>query len=883
MAIWLFPVRFGRDLCGIVLDGGDDMNAPVNQTKETLLDVSQARFCSGFGQYYSENHPTNPQKYQTITLAEIEAMVKSPQSVQKDQAQWAIFSTLKSRIHSEQREQGQFGALWVDIDEKPVGNLSVIKTMRRILPGVGFISYTTKSATNENPKCRVIIFLASLCSGEDYVLVQKKLNDRLEAAGIIPDRKTEAAGQICYLPNRGAMYQYHIEPGKPCEWETVFCDELAAEKEAQRLVNLALLERREQSRQKTIQRMESGTISVIDAYNQAHSVEDCLRAYDYQQRGNRWTSPLSSSGSPGVSTEDNKYISSHESDRETVGAFGDPFRLFCYFEHGGDRAAALKAAGEMFTVDGVSLNKANQRAYMESNLNVADKTQRCGSVADRNFREGPETLACCVVADSPPLPTNNKHDSLDKEIERLSSLSLLEYDKVRKEESESLGVRAATLDQAVKQARKSGGTDTDLPYKEIVPWSEKIHPAELLSDIAAAVRRFIVCDMQISIAVTLWIIMTWFMDAVHVAPLAVITAPEKRCGKTQLLTLIGKLVYRAITASNISPAALFRAIDVWKPTLLIDETDACLKDNEELRGIINSGHTRDSAYVIRTVGEDFTPTKFSTWGPKALSGIGHVADTLMDRSIILELRRKLSHENVDRLRYAETGFFEDLAAKLARFSIDYSEQVRQARPYLPPSLNDRAQDNWEPLLAIAVVAGPEWLDLATKTAIQISGNEIAAQSIGVELLTDIQEIFEDKGIDRISSEDLVKALIEDDEKPWATYNRGLPIKKRQLANRLKGYDIISKSVRISPVSTPKGYMKEQFEEAFSRYIPSPPSLSATTPQTNNSTVSGVADRETTHPHFEGKNACESPEIQACCAVADKKVPISATKPFEVEI
>jgi len=52
------------------------------------------------------------------------------------------------------------------------------------------------------------------------------------------------------------------------------------------------------------------------------------------------------------------------------------------------------------------------------------------------------------------------------------------------------------------------------------------------------------------------------------------------------------------------------------------------------------GHTRDSAYVIRTVGENFTPTKFSTWGAKAIAGIGHVADTLMDRAIVLELRRE---------------------------------------------------------------------------------------------------------------------------------------------------------------------------------------------------------------------------------------------------
>lgn len=146
--------------------------------------------------------------------------------------------------------------------------------------------------------------------------------------------------------------------------------------------------------------------------------------------------------------------------------------------------------------------------------------------------------------------------------------------------------------------------------------------------------------------------MTWFIDVVQVAPLAVITAPEKRCGKSQLLFILGRLVYRPLAASNITAAALFRSIDLWGPTLLIDEADAFIKDNEELRGLLNCGHTRDSAYIIRVVGDNFTPTRFNVWGAKALAGIGHLSETLMDRSVTLELRRKTPYEKVDRLRHA---------------------------------------------------------------------------------------------------------------------------------------------------------------------------------------------------------------------------------------
>jgi putative DNA primase/helicase len=255
----------------------------------------------------------------------------------------------------------------------------------------------------------------------------------------------------------------------------------------------------------------------------------------------------------------------------------------------------------------------------------------------------------------------------------------------------------------------------------------------------------------------------------------------------------------------------------------------------------------------------------------------------MDRAIILELRRKLPHEQVDRLRYAEPGLFDTLAGKLARFAMDYSDRIRQARPHLPPSLNDRAQDNWEPLLAIAMVAGPEWVETATKTALKISGSESDSQSIGVELLADIREIFEEKRVDRISTAGLIKALCEDEEKPWATYNRGLPIKPRQLAARLKGYGITSKTIRINFMETPKGYEKKQFDEAFSRYIPSPPSVSATTPQISNYQGSGVEDMPTRGGSVADRNNHRIPETEGCGVVADRKPPSGDSTRIEVII
>jgi putative DNA primase/helicase len=85
---------------------------------------------------------------------------------------------------------------------------------------------------------------------------------------------------------------------------------------------------------------------------------------------------------------------------------------------------------------------------------------------------------------------------------------------------------------------------------------------------------------------------------------------------------------------------LFRAVEKFKPVMLIGEADTFMTEKEELRGVINSGHRRSSAFVIRTVpvGDEHEPKVFSTWGAKAIPSIGKLAGTIEDRSIIIPMR-----------------------------------------------------------------------------------------------------------------------------------------------------------------------------------------------------------------------------------------------------
>lgn len=396
--------------------------------------------------------------------------------------------------------------------------------------------------------------------------------------------------------------------------------------------------------------------------------------------------------------------------------------------------------------------------------------------------------------------------------------------RIRHAAKETKTVSLPELEKQTASTMDSASAANDL-FPEVAPWPDTIDGAELLREVADLIRRHVIADPATVNAAALWAAFTWFIDVVNVAPIANITAPEKRCGKTVMLGVLARLSCRPLAVSNIAPAALFRALELWTPTLLVDEVDAFLSEHEEARGILNAGFTRDTAFVIRCVGDEHMPTRFNVWGAKALCGIGRIADTLADRSIPLRLRRKLPGERTVKIRHADLNGFAVLNAKLARFAIDNREAIRTARPAEVDGLNDRANDCWEPLLAVAEVAGGNWPKLARLAAATLHGLEEDAPSIGAELLASIRDAFDSRKAERLATADLLEALAEDEEAPWAAWNRGKPMTAHQLAKRLSEFGIKPTTQRIG-YKAAKGYKREQFTEAFKRY------LSTDTPKTS---------------------------------------------------
>jgi putative DNA primase/helicase len=386
-----------------------------------------------------------------------------------------------------------------------------------------------------------------------------------------------------------------------------------------------------------------------------------------------------------------------------------------------------------------------------------------------------------------------------------------------------LEVSTATLDKAVALEKRKGATDsgeTQQPFADIEPHPQPIDPAALLNEVSETIRRYIVLDVEQADAMALWAAYTWFIDVVKVAPLAIITAPEMACGKSQLLDLMAKIVMRPLSSNNMKSATLFRIAEKWHPSLMLDEVDLMLKSDDEIINLVNAGHHRGASQVWRLVGDNHEPKSFDVWGAKCFAGIALekiFPPSTMSRAIVIRMRRKMAHESVTSLRHAPPDLFDTIAAKMARFAEDYRDKVRHARP-LSPTLSDRAKDNWETLIAIAECAGHEWIDKAWTAALALSGDS-NAQSVSNELLADIQTVFEHKRLEKISTVDLLKALCEDEEAAWCTYNRGNPLTPRQLSKRLSEYGISSKNVRLEKHGNPqKGFELSQFHDAFARYL-----------------------------------------------------------------
>lgn len=513
--------------------------------------------------------------------------------------------------------------------------------------------------------------------------------------------------------------------------------------------------------------------------------------------------------------------------------------------------------------------------------NEVSATIRSGlSAGMANPRKAPEISANNDIStgqqQTSSSKTNDETDSTSNEaasseLNNVLNLSDFEYERQRKNIAEKLGVRLPWLDEQRKSNnQKQKSVESDTVVIEDEPWPDTVNGDDLMQHIVDLFNRYIVLPDGAAVVMSAWVILTFCYDFFRVLPIMGIVSPLKRCGKTTTLEVLSSLSFRALPASNITPAAVFRAIEKFHPTLLVDEADSFLKDNEELRGVLNSGHTKSNAYVIRCDGEDNDPKKFSTWGPKAIAAIGKLPDTITDRAILANLCRKTKGEHRDKINDEFDKVTATLRRKIRRWVIDNTEALRNNRSTLTIPENDRATDNWSPLAAIVKTIEGHWFDKlksAAKAMSNIKDDTDDDQSI--LLLKDIREVFNSINTDKIFSADLVRHLNGMEERPWGELKRGYGLSTNTLARFLSPFKIKSKKIRIFE-DVKRGYERFSFEDAFNRYLPARDNQNGTMEQTNDNNGLGEYKGGTQGDMFHFKNDSNHMNLFNCSDVPFQK-------------
>ncbi|SCE52685.1 Protein of unknown function [Streptomyces sp. DvalAA-14] len=379
-------------------------------------------------------------------------------------------------------------------------------------------------------------------------------------------------------------------------------------------------------------------------------------------------------------------------------------------------------------------------------------------------------------------------------------------------------MRTGPADQQPLGPREPDQPDGDQPPSE---------GATLLDELRSAVARYVVAPSPEALdAVTLWIAATHLQPAWQHAPRLAIVAPTKACGKSRLLDVLHETVHDPFITVNSTPAAIFRSISEQPPTLLVDEADTIFgsvkvaEKNEEMRGLLNAGHQRNRP-TTRVMGPEHKPVKFPTFAMAAIAGIGDLPDTIMDRAVVIRMRKRLETEHVDDFRTrTDVPFLQGVRDRLADWLAPLLEEASDLVPPMP--VRDRAADTWEPLVAVADLAGGGWPQRARAACRVMTDREKGNdqdRGLKIRILVDIRAAFARHGNpSALPTDTLLHTLNAHPEAPWREHGPdGLTARRLQML--LGDYEVRSTNRRFPDGTQRRGYACADFTDAWNRYCP----------------------------------------------------------------
>lgn len=358
----------------------------------------------------------------------------------------------------------------------------------------------------------------------------------------------------------------------------------------------------------------------------------------------------------------------------------------------------------------------------------------------------------------------------------------------------------------------------------------------LIDSLEQFFNKYAVLPPGLPLVLALWTVSTHLPQNFDCFPYLAITSPAKRCGKTRVAELLEYICSSPLRTVGITVAALFRTIALRNPTLIIDEAESLSSRGEKteaLREILNAGYKRGQK-VIRCVGNDYEPQEFETFCPKVLVLIGTLPETLTDRCIPVQMKRR-TDERIERFRFAQAHMETKALRRWTRcWARKYGTRVKswyQANDL--PYLADRDAELWLPVFAVCAIAAPKRLSELKPIALRLAGEKAVNEpgDLGIRLLADIRDVFDP---DRLRTEDLLSKLNGLQESPWPSWNHGRGLNPHNLARMLAPFDIRSGTIRFPDDQTAKGYYRDDFRDSWECYLSLPEKRNTVTMQINTS-------------------------------------------------
>lgn len=346
---------------------------------------------------------------------------------------------------------------------------------------------------------------------------------------------------------------------------------------------------------------------------------------------------------------------------------------------------------------------------------------------------------------------------------------------------------------------------------------KKINISEIADYVSQSLKDHVIFhDKSEADALTAWIVLTYFIEQMDIFPFVLITSPEPQCGKSTALRMLSAFVKNPQSASRITPAAIHRVIQRDQPTLLLDEADRFVLNNQELIGILNAGHARFDAHVIinqKQTDGNWEPAEFSVWCAKAIAGIEVKDDTITSRSLVIRLRRKLISEPISRYTYDYPLKQHSVREQIEAWAANI--QLSDFKPLELSGTTDRSTDNWIALGQIAQAMGNDWPDrIRHSFKVMEMNSPKTSDDIKVEFLHDIQEVLDDHPHREIQSSALLNLLLNKEDSDWLNQNGGRAITQRWVAKTLSAYGV--KPLKRSMHNV---YVISELVSVFERYLP----------------------------------------------------------------